>query len=76
MHLTSQYTQRVTVRGRAFQFAMGESILVGTAHKHGVLKFQHLAARAGWSHRQLWMDGATQFAVHVLECDGNPDLSA
>ena len=69
MHLISQYTQRVTVRGRAFQFAMGESILVGTAHQHGVLKFQHLAARAGWSHRQLWMDGGSQFAVHVLECD-------
>jgi L-histidine N-alpha-methyltransferase len=67
MHLVSTYTQRVTVCGHPFQFAMGESIHTGNAYKHGLLKFQHLAARAGWSHRQLWMDGQSRVAVHVLE---------
>jgi len=67
MHLVSEYTQRVTVCGHPFQFAMGESIHTENAYKHSLLKFQHLAARAGWTHRQLWMDGCSQFAVHVLE---------
>ena len=67
MHLVSQYTQRVTVCGHPFQFAMGESIHTENSYKYGLLKFQHLAARAGWSHRQLWMDGQSRFAVHVLE---------
>ncbi|HEY9064323.1 MAG TPA: L-histidine N(alpha)-methyltransferase [Burkholderiaceae bacterium] len=67
MHLVSEYTQRVTVCGHPFQFAMGESIHTENAYKHSLLKFQHLAARAGWTHRQLWMDGQSQFAVHVLE---------
>ena len=67
MHLVSNYTQRVTVCGHPFQFAMGESIHTENSYKYGLLKFQHLAARAGWSHRQLWMDGQSRFAVHVLE---------
>lgn len=67
MHLVSEYTQRVTVCGHAFQFAMGESIHTENSYKYSLLKFQHLAARAGWTHRQLWMDGQSQFAIHVLE---------
>jgi len=67
MHLVSLYTQRVTVCGHPFQFAMGESIHTENSYKYSLLKFQHLAARAGWSHRQLWMDGQSRFAVHVLE---------
>lgn len=67
MHLVSNYTQRVTVCGHPFQFAMGESIHTENSHKYSLLKFQHLAARAGWSQRQLWMDGQSRFAVHVLE---------
>lgn len=67
MHLVSNYTQRVTVCGHPFQFAMEESIHTQSAYKHSLLKFQHLAARAGWSHRQLWMDGQSRVAVHVLE---------
>ena len=34
---------------------------------YGLVRFQSLAARAGWSHRQLWMDGQSRCAVHVLE---------
>lgn len=66
-HLVSRYTQRVTVCGRPIRFAMGESIHAGNAYPYGLLKVQQLAARAGWSHRQLWIDGPARFAVHVLE---------
>ena len=66
-HLVSRYTQRVSVCGRPFRFAMGESIHIGNAYKYSLPKFQQLAASAGWSQRQLWMDGRSRFAVHVLE---------
>lgn len=67
MHLVSRLTQRVTVAGRRFGFAWGESIHTENSYKHGVLGFQALAARAGWAQRQRWMDGQARFAVHVLE---------
>jgi L-histidine Nalpha-methyltransferase len=67
MHLVSEYTQRVTVLGRSFRFAAGESIHTENAYKYGIVKFQALAQRAGWAHRQLWMDGQSRFALHVLE---------
>ena len=66
MHLVSVYTQRVTVRGRPFMFAMGESIHTENAYKHSLPKFQQLAAQAGWSHRQRWVDAQSRFAIHVL----------
>ena len=67
MHLVSVYTQRVTVLGRSFMFGMGESIHTENAYKYSLAKFRALALRAGWSHQQLWMDGRSRFAVHVLE---------
>lgn len=67
MHLVSCYTQRVSVRGRAFQFATGESIHTANSYKYGHRRFQYLAALGGWTHRQLWMDGQSRFAVHVLD---------
>lgn len=67
MHLVSRCAQRVIVRGRAFDFRAGESIHTENSYKYGLPKFQQLAARAGWTHLQRWMDGQARFAVHVLE---------
>ncbi|MBX3606168.1 MAG: L-histidine N(alpha)-methyltransferase [Piscinibacter sp.] len=67
MHLVSEYTQRVTVLGHAFRFAAGESIHTENSYKYGIVKFQALARRAGWTQRQLWMDAKARFALHVLE---------
>lgn len=67
MHLVSRYTQRVTVMGRLFMFAAGESVHTENSYKYGLVKFQAMARRAGWSHRQFWVDGQSRFAVHVLE---------
>ena len=66
MHLVGVYTQRITVRGRSFMFAMGESIHTENSYKHSLPKFQQLCAQAGWSERQRWMDAQSRFAVHVL----------
>ncbi len=67
MHLVAQFTHRVRVLGRGFDFAMGESILTECAHKPSLFQFLAMAHRAGWAQRQLWMDGAARMAVHVLE---------
>jgi dimethylhistidine N-methyltransferase len=67
MHLVSEYTQRVTVMGRSVRFAAGESIHTENSYKYGVVRFQALAQRAGWVHRQMWMDGRSRFGLHVLE---------
>lgn len=67
MHLVSLYTQRVTLLGRSFRFAVGESLHTESSYKYGLVRFQAIAHRAGWLHRQLWMDGQSRFAVHVLE---------
>ena len=66
MHLVSLYTQRITVRGQTFMFAMGESIHTENAYKHSLPRFAQLAAQAGWSYRQRWVDGPSRFAIHVL----------
>lgn len=67
MHLVSEYTQRVGVLGRSVMFAAGESIHTENSYKYGLVKFQALARRAGWAQRQLWMDGQSRIALHVLE---------
>jgi L-histidine N-alpha-methyltransferase len=66
MHLVSLYTQRVTVRGRPFMFAMGESIHTENSYKYSLPRFQQLAAQAGWALCQRWVDGQSRFAIHVL----------
>jgi dimethylhistidine N-methyltransferase len=67
MHLVAEFSQQVTVLGHSFRFAMGESIHTESAYKYGVLRFQAMARRAGWAHRQLWTDGQSRFAVHVFD---------
>ncbi len=67
MHLMSEYTQRVSVLGHEFRFAMGETIHTENSYKYSLVRFRALALRAGWSQLQLWTDGASRFAVHVLE---------
>jgi L-histidine Nalpha-methyltransferase len=67
MHLVSERAQRVHVLGRAFEFEAGESIHTENAYKPSLFQFLALAHRAGWTQRQLWMDAAAGYAVHVLE---------
>lgn len=67
MHLVSEYTQAVALRGRTLRFAMGESLRTAAFQQYGLLRMQALAHRAGWAPLQMWMDGAARHAVHVLE---------
>lgn len=67
MHLVSACPQRVTVLGRAFDFAIGESIHTESSYKPSPFQFLAMAHRAGWCQEQLWVDGAGGYAVHVLQ---------
>ena len=67
MHLVSRAAHSVQLRGESFALAHGESIHTENSYKYGFFKFQALARRAGWTHRQFWTDGQARYGVHVLE---------
>ena len=69
MHLVSRRAQSVCVAGEHFAFEEGESIHTENSYKYSVAGFQALARRAGWSPRQVWVDGAQRFSLHWLEPD-------
>ena len=66
MHLVSRAAQTVSLLGRRFAFAPGESIHTENSHKYTVAAFQDLAREAGWRPSRLWMDGDGLFSVHEL----------
>ncbi len=66
MHLVSRVDQTVTVAGRAFAFAEGESIHTENSYKYTIDGFRALAAQAGWSAGTVWTDPEALFSVHAL----------
>ena len=66
MHLVSRAAQTVTVAGRGFAFAEGETIHTENSYKYTIASFQALAARAGWSAGEAWTDPDGLFSVHAL----------
>lgn len=66
MHLESTTPQEVSVLGRRFRFAAGESIHTENSHKFTIAEFQSLAAAAGWRTGKIWMDEACTFSVCEL----------
>lgn len=66
MHLVSREPQAVTVAGRRFQFARGETIHTENSHKYSPRGFQSLAGDAGWRPLDVWVDADRLFSIHVL----------
>lgn len=66
MHLASARDQTVTIAGRRFHFAEGETIHTENSHKYRIDEFIMLAAEAGWTMRQSWLSDAPGFAVLLL----------
>ncbi len=66
MHLVSRAAQTVSLLGRNFAFAPGESVHTENSHKYTVAAFQDLAREAGWRPSRLWMDPDGLFSVHEL----------
>ncbi|MFM1813949.1 MAG: Histidine N-alpha-methyltransferase [Pseudomonadota bacterium] len=69
MHLVSRSAQSVSLLGKTFRFAAGETIHTENSYKYTVSGFKALAARAGWNHVQTWMDEKKLFSVHELVQD-------
>ena len=70
MHLVSQRTHEVHVRGRSFAFAAGETIHTENCYKYSPPQFLHMAHAAHWRCERSWQDGGrTGFTVYLLRRD-------
>jgi dimethylhistidine N-methyltransferase len=65
-HLISTRAQTVTVAGRPFRFAPGESIHTENSYKYEPKVFQALAEDAGWTVEAQWTSPPPRFAVFLL----------
>jgi dimethylhistidine N-methyltransferase len=72
MHLISTRAQQVSISGKSFAFAEGESIHTESSYKYSIEGFHALARRAGFEPEQVWTDAdagsdrAPLFSVHCL----------
>jgi dimethylhistidine N-methyltransferase len=66
MHLVSIAEQTVTVDGRSFSFAVGETIHTESSRKYDPEAFADVAKLAGWSVGRVWTDAGKRFAVFAL----------
>ncbi|MFY8195376.1 MAG: L-histidine N(alpha)-methyltransferase, partial [Novosphingobium sp.] len=64
--LVSKTEQVVSVGGRAFAFAPGETIHVENSHKYGVAEFAELAGDAGFDVTKVWTDENKLFSVQLI----------
>jgi uncharacterized SAM-dependent methyltransferase len=56
----------VRVAGRSFHFGAGETLHTENSHKFTVAGFTELAASAGWTLEQQWVNADPAFAVLLL----------
>jgi dimethylhistidine N-methyltransferase len=66
MHLVSRCAQTVRVGDSAFSFCRGESIWTESSYKYAPPAFARLAAAAGFTVAQVWMDPHQLFSVQYL----------
>ena len=67
MHLESTKAQTVTVAGRTFTFAKGETVHTESSYKYTVNSFRALAESAGWRPTAVWTDERHYFSIHALK---------
>lgn len=67
MHLVSRRAQVVTVAGRSFHFAEGETIHTENSYKYTIDSFRALATEAGWTAEAVWTDPDALFSIHALK---------
>ena len=70
MHLVSLAEQEVSLSGRRFHFAQGETIHTENSYKYSVEEFRDLAARAGFMTDTIWVDENRLFSLHLLQTGG------
>jgi dimethylhistidine N-methyltransferase len=67
MHLESLRSQSVSIGATRIDFERGETIHTENSYKYSVDEFQSLAARAGFSARQCWVDERRLFSIHYMQ---------
>ncbi len=67
MYLVSQSNQSISVGGRTFAFAAGETIHTENSHKYEIKEFQALGRAAGFEPKTVWSDQDDLFSVHYFE---------
>jgi uncharacterized SAM-dependent methyltransferase len=66
LYLESRKTQSATIAGRRFDFAAGERIHTENSYKYSIAEFRALAARAGFTPLDAWIDKDCLFSIHYL----------
>jgi dimethylhistidine N-methyltransferase len=69
MHLISRRDQFVTVGGRRFDFAAGETIHTENSYKYAIEEFREVAANAGFKVVGGWTDDENLFSIHYLRAE-------
>jgi dimethylhistidine N-methyltransferase len=70
MHLVSRTQQRIRIQGEKFEFAAGETIWTESSYKYSVPEFARLAAKSGFSQKEVWTDETRLFSVQLFRSDG------
>lgn len=66
MHLVSRRAQSVTIDGRRFQFAAGETLHTESSYKFDEPRLRALAAAGGWTIARIWIAPGFPFALALL----------
>ncbi|HSV50575.1 MAG TPA: L-histidine N(alpha)-methyltransferase [Burkholderiaceae bacterium] len=66
MHLVSRRTQTVTLCGRAFEFAQGQTLHTENSYKFTIPGLRALAVQAGFKPGPVWTDPERLFSLHWL----------
>jgi dimethylhistidine N-methyltransferase len=66
MRLVSDAAQSVRLQGQRIEFARGEAILTEYSHKYELDEFADLAAEAGFSVENIWVDENRLFSIQLL----------
>jgi dimethylhistidine N-methyltransferase len=66
MHLVARRMQTVSVAGRRFRFASGETIHTENSHKYRPERLRTMAEGAGWRAAETWTDPDGLFSVWLL----------
>lgn len=66
MHLVSVRDQTVSLAGRTFSFAEGESLHTESSYKFDRERIEALAGAGGWRLEHFWTDPDGDFSLSIL----------
>ena len=66
MHLRANRATTITVDGRAFDFAEGETLHTENSHKYSLATLDSLLAKTPWRRAETWTDERDWFATCLL----------